>query len=162
MIQCPYFLSTISPSMHAMIYVLIYSETSKGLSLGELIRAFYIIIFIPYIILLECYLHCYVDVLHVLDDLWDFHKKSLFLAFNIWEAKYTPFIVFIVSRVSRTQIIKGKIPRQVFIRRRVEERRPKTGGPNGVGPRDPPSGPSSTSSRGAFYQHLRLRRKGTP
>ena len=68
-----------------MIYVLVYSRTSKGLSLGELIRAFYIIIFIPYIILLECYLHCYISVLHVLEDLWDFHTKSLFLAFNIWE-----------------------------------------------------------------------------
>ena len=61
-----------------------------GLSLGELIRAFYIIIFISYAIILECYLHCYIDVLHVLDDLWDFHTKSLFLAFNIWEAEYPP------------------------------------------------------------------------
>ena len=29
---------------------------------GSLIRAFYIIIFIPYIIILECYLHCYIVV----------------------------------------------------------------------------------------------------
>ena len=30
--------------------------------------------------------------LHVLDDLWDFHTKSLFLVFNIWEAEYPPFL----------------------------------------------------------------------
>ena len=78
--------------MHVMIYVLNYSRTSKGLSLGELIRAFYIIIFIPYIIIWECYLHCYINVLHVLDDLWDFHTKSLFLVFNIWEAEYPLFL----------------------------------------------------------------------
>ena len=82
------YLSTISPSMHIMIYVLIYSRMSKGLSLGELILAFYIIIFIPYVIIWECYMHCYINVLHVLDDLWDFHTKSLFLAFNIWGAEY--------------------------------------------------------------------------
>ena len=65
-----------------------------------LIRAFYIIIFIPYIILLECYLHCYINVLHVLDDLWDFHTKSLFLAFNIWEAKY-PLFLFLLFQEFR-------------------------------------------------------------
>ena len=65
-----------------------------------LIRAFYIIIFIPYIIILECYMHCYINVLHVLDELWDFHTKSLFLVFYIWEAEYPPFLVFIVSGVS--------------------------------------------------------------
>ena len=76
-------------------------------------------------------LHCYINVLHVLDDLWDFHTKSLFFVFNIWEVGYPPFLVFIVSGVSRTQIIKGKIPRQFFIRRRAVGRRPKTGGPRG-------------------------------
>ena len=126
------YLSTISPLIHVMIYELTYSRTSKGLSLGELIRAFYIIISIYCIIILECHLHCYIDVLHVLDDLWDFHTKSLFLAFNIWEAEYPPFLVFIVSGVSRTQIIKGKIQHQFFIRRRVVGRRPKTGGPRGT------------------------------
>ena len=115
--------------MHVMIYVLIYSRTSKGLSLGELIRAFYIIIFIPYIIIWECYLHCYINVLHVLDDLWDFHTKSLFLVFNILEAKHPPFLVFIVSGVSPTQIIKGKIPQRFFFGRRAMERRPKRGRP---------------------------------
>ena len=39
------------------------------LAVGLLIRAFYIIIFIPYLIIWECYLHCYINVLHVLDDL---------------------------------------------------------------------------------------------
>ena len=57
------------------------------------------------------------------------------------------FLVFIVSGVSRIQIIKGKIPRQFFIRRRVEERRSKAGGPrgpNGVGPRGPCTWPRGT------------------
>ena len=88
------YLSTISPSMHVMIYVLTYSRTSKGLSLGELIRAFYIIIYTSHIIILECYMHCYINVLHVLDDLWVFHTKSLFLAFNIWEEEY-PFVLLL-------------------------------------------------------------------
>ena len=55
------------------------------------IRAFYIIIFISYIIIWECYMNCYINVLHVLDDLWDFHTKSLFLTFNIWEVDYPSF-----------------------------------------------------------------------
>ena len=37
-------------------------------------------------------MHCYINVLHVLDDLWDFHTKSLFLVFNIWEAEYPLFL----------------------------------------------------------------------
>ena len=57
-----FYLSTISPLMHVMIYVLTYSRTSKGLSLGELIRAFYIIIYITFSIILECYLHDYMIV----------------------------------------------------------------------------------------------------
>jgi hypothetical protein len=49
--------------MHVMIYLLTYSRTSKGLSLGELIRAFYIIILLVHIVILKCYLHCYIIVL---------------------------------------------------------------------------------------------------
>ena len=62
-----------------------------------------------------------------------------------------PFLVFIVSGVSWTQIIKGKIPRQFFIRRRAVERRPKRGrprGPNGVGPRGQVQGPCGTHQTG--------------
>ena len=129
--------------------------------------------FIPYIIIWECYLHCYINVLHVLDDLCDFHTKSLFLVFNIWEAEYPPFLVFIVSGVSRTQIIKGKIPRQFFHQekgsgKKTEDRRAtraKLGGPTQpmyLAAWDPSNGASSTSSRGAFYQHLHLPGKGTP
>lgn len=54
--------------MHVMIYVLIYSRTSKGLSLGELIRAFYIIIYTLHIGIIGMFYQCYVIVLHVLDD----------------------------------------------------------------------------------------------
>ena len=48
--------------MHVMIYVLTYLRTSKGLNLGELIRAFYIIIYTTYTTILGCYLHYYIIV----------------------------------------------------------------------------------------------------
>jgi hypothetical protein len=49
MMLCSYFfLSTISSLMHDIAISLICSRMSKGLSLGELIRAFYIIIFASY------------------------------------------------------------------------------------------------------------------
>ena len=118
--------------------------------------------FIAYMIILVCYLHCCIDVLHVLDDLWDFRTKSLFLEFNLG-GRIPPFLVFIVSGVSRTQIIKGKIPRQFFFGRRAMERRPKRGrprGPNGVGPRGQVQGPRGTHqtrpralSRLAFFMY---------
>ena len=82
-------------------FLMINSVDTPAILNSSLIRAFYIIIFIPYIILLECYLHCYIDVLHVfLDDLWDFHTKSLFLAFNIWEAEY-PLFLFLLFQEFR-------------------------------------------------------------
>ena len=71
-----------------------------GEMIAKVIRPFYIIIFITYIILLECYLHYYINILHVLDDLWDFHTKSLFLAFNIWEAEY-PLFLFLLFQEFR-------------------------------------------------------------
>ena len=75
--------------------------------------------------------------LHVLDDLWDFHTKSLFLVFNFWEAENLLFLVFNVSGPSGTQIGKGKIAQLVFLRengsgKKIEERRAtraKRGGP---------------------------------
>ena len=63
----------------------------------------------------------------------------------------SPFLVFIVSGVSRTQIIKVKIPRQFFFGRRAMERRLKRGrprGPNGVGPRVQVQGPRGTHQTG--------------
>jgi hypothetical protein len=48
--------------MHVMIYSLTYSRMSKGLSLGELICAFYIIILLVHIVILKCYLHCYINI----------------------------------------------------------------------------------------------------
>ena len=85
--------------------------------------------------------------LHVLDDLWDFHTKSLFLAFNIREADCPPFLLFIVSGVSGTQLQKGKKLRQFFFGRKDVERRPKgeePRGPDGVGPRGQASRPRGT------------------
>ena len=123
--------------MHVMIYVLTYSRTSKGLTLGELIRAFYIIIYTTYIIILECYWNYYINVLHVLDDFGDFHTKSLFLVFNIWEAENPLFLVFIVSGATGTQMEKRKVA-QSFLHQenqrgqKIEEgraTRPKRGGP---------------------------------
>jgi hypothetical protein len=49
MMLCPYFfLPTISSLMHDIVYSLICSGMSKDLSLGELIRAFCVIIFASY------------------------------------------------------------------------------------------------------------------
>jgi hypothetical protein len=49
MMLCPYFfLSTISSLMHDIVNLLTCSRTTNGLSLGELIRAFCIIIFASY------------------------------------------------------------------------------------------------------------------
>ena len=62
-----------------------------------------------------------------------------------------PFFVFIVSGVSQTQIIKGKIPRQFFFGRRAMERRPKrerSRGPKGVGPRNRYRGHVGPTKRG--------------
>ena len=46
--------------------------------------------------------------LHVLDDLGDFHTKSLFLVFNFWEVENLLFLVFNVLGPSGTQIGKAK------------------------------------------------------
>ena len=125
------YLSTISPLMHVMIYVLIYSRTSKGLSLGELISAFYIIIYTTYIIILECYWNYYINVLHVLDDFGYFHTKSLFLIFNIWEAENSHFIVFIGAGATGTQMEKGKLHNSFCIRRTRGGKRSKREEPRG-------------------------------
>ena len=112
--------------------------------------------------------------LHVLYDLWDFHTKSLFLAFNIREAEYPPpFLVFIVSGVSGTQLIKGKKPRRFFFGRKAMERRPKRGEPRGprwVGPRGQVQGPRGTHQQeprapprlGLFMHAFVFPEKGRP
>ena len=66
---------------------------------GPMIRAFYIIIFTSYIIILECYWHCYIIFLHFLDDLWDFYTKSLFLVFNFSEAENLLFLVLMFQEL---------------------------------------------------------------
>ena len=70
-----------------MIYSLICSRTSKDLSLGELIRAFCIIIIYTYMHHIGSYLPHYIIILAYLDDLRDFPTKSLSLVFNFWEAE---------------------------------------------------------------------------
>ena len=85
--------------------------------------------------------------LHVLDDLWDFHTKSLFLVFNFWEAENLLFLVFNVSGATGTHIIKGKLHCWFFVERKAEGRRPKRGesrGPKEVGPRGQNLGPRGT------------------
>ena len=69
--------------------------------------------------------------LHVLDDLWDFHTKSLFLVFNLWEAENLLFLVFNVSGATWTQIRKGKLHSWFFIGRTAVGRRSKGGEPRG-------------------------------
>lgn len=117
--------------MHVMIYVLTYSRTSKVLSLGELIRAFYIIIYTTYIIILECYWKYYITILHVLDDFGHFHTKSLFLVFNIREAENLLFLVFIVSGATGIQMEKGKLHGWFYTRRTTVGRRLKEEEPRG-------------------------------
>ena len=69
--------------------------------------------------------------LHVLDDLWDFHTKSLFLVFNFREAKNLLFLVFNVLGDTGTQMEKGKLHSWFFIGRITEGRRPKREEPRG-------------------------------
>ena len=69
--------------------------------------------------------------LQVLDDLWDFHTKFLFLVFNFWEAENLLFLVFSVSGATGTQMEKGKLPSWFFIGRTEVGRRSKGGEPRG-------------------------------
>ena len=69
--------------------------------------------------------------LHVLDDLGEFHTKSLFWVFNFWEAENLLFLVFNVSAATGTQMEKRKLHSWYFIRRITEGRRPKREEPRG-------------------------------
>ena len=136
------------------------------------IHAFYIIIYTTHIIILECYWHCYIIVFACFRWLWDFHTKSLFLVFNLWEAENLLFLVFNVSRATVTQMEKGKLHSWFFIERITEERRSK--GEEPQGPKEGAHtkrflgrvGPTKWSlghflARG-FLTRLRLARKVTP
>ena len=111
-----FLLSTISSLMHDMIHSLICLRTSKGLSLGELIRAFCIIIIATYRTSFYCYLHWSFIIYALLDDLWDFPTKSLVLVFNFWEAENLLFRMLMFFGPSGPQLIREKIPRKFFIR----------------------------------------------
>jgi hypothetical protein len=79
MMLCSYFfLSTISSLMHDIVYSLICSRTSNSLNLGELIRAFCIIIFASYRTSLQCHFHQPFIIHAFLDDFRDFSIKSSF------------------------------------------------------------------------------------
>jgi len=102
-----------------MIYSLICSRTSKGLSLGELIRAYCIIIICTYMHHIGSYLPHYIFILAYLDDLRDFPTKSLSLVFNFREAENLLFHVFIVSATFWTSINRRKNTWSVFHREKL-------------------------------------------
>jgi hypothetical protein len=63
--------------------------------------------------------------LHILDDLWDFLTKSLFVAFNFWEPENSPFHVFDVSGPSGYQMNWGKCTVIIFLGERSWEKEPE-------------------------------------
>jgi hypothetical protein len=76
--------------------------------------------------------------LHVLDDLWDFLTKFLFVAFNFWEPEKSLFHVFDVSGPSGYQMNRGKMHSHYFSGTKIvgeRTRREEPRGPNGHGPR---------------------------
>ena len=118
MMQCSYFfLSTISSLMHDMIYSLICSRTSKGLSLGELVHAFYIINIVTYMFSFHWYMPSYIIIYAFLVDFWDFPTKSPSLVFNSWEAENLLFRFLLFQGPSGHLKIEGKIPAQFSTRR---------------------------------------------
>ena len=164
-----FLLSTISSLMHDMIYSLICSRTSKGLSLGELIRAFCIIIIATYRTSFYCYLHWSFIIYAFLDDLWDFPTKSLVLVFNFWEAENLLFRILMFQGPSGPQLIRGKIPRKFLWKIRSLGQRYAPGatwapkehrwrGPGGTAP-PKPVWPSSVISAPSFYVLLCSERK---
>lgn len=136
MLQCLYFfLSTISSLIHDMIYSLICSRTSKGLSLGELIRAFYIIIIVTYMFSFHWYMPSYTIIYAFLVDFRDFPTKSPSLVFNSWEAENLLFRLLLFQEPSRHLKIEEKLPDQFFTRRKTMRERSTRGRPRG--PNDP-------------------------
>ena len=132
----------VAHALAAFFLEVVFSTPTAFLSffgLGHVIHALYIIIHTTYIIILECYWIVISLFLHVLDDFWDFHSKSLFLVFNFREAANPFFLVFNVLRAIGTQMEKGKLHSWFFIGRLTEGRRlkreeprgPKEGGPCG-------------------------------
>ena len=123
-----FLLSTVSSLIHDMIYSLICSRTSKGLSLGELIHAFCIIILASYRTISYGYSHC-LSIIHAfLDDFRDFSTKSPSLVFNSWEAENLIFRILFVSGLSGSLKIKAKIPDQFFTWRSTLSQRSTRGG----------------------------------
>lgn len=98
-----FLLSTIRSLMHYMIYSLISSRTSKGLSLGELIRAFCIIIIASYRGCFHGYWHWYYFIFAFLDDFRDFPPKFPLFLFNICEAENLLFSILMFQGPSRLQ-----------------------------------------------------------
>jgi hypothetical protein len=78
-------------------------EDEQRYNLGELIRAFCIIIVGSYRSILHCYLHWSFIIYAVLDDLWDFPTKSFLLVFNFLEAEKLLFPILIFHGPYRTK-----------------------------------------------------------
>ncbi len=132
MMQCSYFyLSTISSLMHDMIYSLICSSTSKCLSLGELIRAFYIINIVTYMFSFHLYMPSYTIIYAFLVDFWDFPMKPPSSVFNSWEAENLLFHFLLFQGPTGHLKIKAKIPDQFFTRRSTVGERITREGPQG-------------------------------
>jgi hypothetical protein len=112
---CNACISFINHNLFHMFHTLICSRASKGLSLGELLHAFYIIIFASYRDSFYCYSHWYCTIFTYLDDLWDFLIKSLVLVFNSWKVENLIFRIFIFQGSSGTQLNRGKISCKFFI-----------------------------------------------
>jgi hypothetical protein len=133
------YLSTISSLIHVMIYSLTYLRTSKGLSLGELIRAFYIFILVVHIVILKCYLHCYIIVFACFRWFMGLSYKVPICGILISGSQKTPFFhVFDVSGPSGYQMNRGKMHNHYFSRRKImreRTRREEPRGPNGHDPR---------------------------
>ena len=115
-----------------MLYSLICSRTSKGLSLGELIRAFCIIIIASYKSSLQCYLHQSIIIYAFLDDFGDFPTKSLLLVFNFREAENLFFRILMFQGPYGTQKGRGFFWCQYFHVRSIWSTRITRGVPQGL------------------------------
>lgn len=133
MMQCSYFcLSTISSLMHDIIYSLNCLRTRKVLSLGGLIRVFYIINIIIYMFGFYWYMPSYTIIYAFLVDFRDFPAKSPSLVFNLCEEENLLFHFLLFQGPSGHLKIEGKTHDQFFTRRSTVGQRIMREEPRGV------------------------------
>jgi hypothetical protein len=106
-------------------------EDEQRLSLGELIRAFCIIIIASYRSSLHCYLYWSFVIYAFLDDFWDFHTKSPLFVFNFWEAENLLFHILMFQGPFGTQKGRRFLQCQYFCTRSIWSTRNTRGGPRG-------------------------------